>query len=82
MSAGLTGRIGRADPACALGTAALTTAQALRVLDAMVDPDDSATPGPPVLDAMLEFRLELGELHRHPCPPHPGCDCGAGRRGA
>lgn len=80
VSADLSGRIGSADPACALGTAALTTAQALRVTDAMVDM--AATSAPPVLDAMLEFRLELGELRRHPCPPHPGCDCAAGRNAA
>lgn len=72
VAARLVGRRGTAEPACAVATAALATAQAVAALD------DSAAP--PTLDATLELDVASGQLVRRPWPPVPGCRCGAGNR--
>jgi bacteriocin biosynthesis cyclodehydratase domain-containing protein len=77
VAAQLVGRSGSADPACAVATAALATAQALVALDGAAG--GGATP--PTLDATLELDPSAGALRRRPWPPHPDCGCGAaGRR--
>jgi bacteriocin biosynthesis cyclodehydratase domain-containing protein len=79
VAAQLVGRPGRGDPACALATAALGTAQALAALDGAA----GGTGTPPVLDATLELDPTAGTLIRRPWPAHPDCGCGAaGRLGA
>lgn len=67
----LVGRSGRADPACAVGTVALATAQAVAVLE--------GTAHPPVLQATLELDATSGVILPRGWQPHPDCGCGAGR---
>jgi hypothetical protein len=77
VAAQLVGRPGSADPACAVATAALATAQALVALDGTA----GGGAAPPTLDATLELDPSAGTLRRRPWPPHPDCGCGAaGRR--
>ncbi len=64
----LVGRGGRADPACAVATAALGAAQALALLD--------GGPAPATLDAVLELDLTRAGLRRRAWSPHPDCHCG------
>jgi bacteriocin biosynthesis cyclodehydratase domain-containing protein len=73
VAAQLVGRPGSADPACAVATAALATAQALVTLDGAAG--GGATPS--TLDATLELEPSAGALRRRPWPPHPDCGCGA-----
>jgi bacteriocin biosynthesis cyclodehydratase domain-containing protein len=72
VAAQLVGRSGRGDPACALATAALGTAQALAALDGL-----AGEGGPVLLDATLEVEPRAGTLLRRPWPAHPDCGCGA-----
>jgi len=77
LGAQLVGRPGTADPACAVATAALATAQALVVLDGAA----GGGTVPRTLDATLELEPAAGVLRRRPWSPHPDCGCGAaGRR--
>ncbi|MCO1660753.1 TOMM precursor leader peptide-binding protein [Pseudonocardia humida] len=79
VAAQLVGKPGTADPACAVATAALATAQALVALDGAAGGGLT----PPTLDATLELEPSAGALRRRAWPPHPDCGCGAaGRRAA
>ncbi len=71
VAAQLVGRIGRADPATVVATAALGTAQALAALDGAA--------APPTLDATLELDPTAGVLARVAWSPHPECPCGGAR---
>jgi bacteriocin biosynthesis cyclodehydratase domain-containing protein len=84
VAAQLVGKPGRADPACAVATAALGTAQALAALDgAEVDGAGADGGAPPVVEATLEVDPTAGTLVRRHWPAHPDCGCGAaGRPGA
>jgi bacteriocin biosynthesis cyclodehydratase domain-containing protein len=71
-AAHLVGTPGRAEPECAVATAGLATAQALRALDGAV-----GASGPPTLDATLELDVHSGTVLRRVWEPQPGCGCGA-----
>lgn len=74
LAAQLANRIGRADSACTLATAALATAQVLRALGT----DGGA---PPTVAAVLELDPSTGTLVRRVTAPHAGCGCVTGRPG-
>lgn len=63
---------GHADVACAVATAALTTAQAIAALGGV----DGAGP-PPALGATLDLYPAAGTCERHVWAAHPDCPCGA-----
>lgn len=70
VAAQLVGRRGTADPACAVATAALATAQAIAALD-------GTGTAPPTLDATLELDVAAGQLIRREWRPMVGCRCDA-----
>lgn len=73
VAAQLIGEPGRADPACAVATVGLATAQAIAALDG------TAGGGrPPTLNATLELDPTAGTVLRRTWAPWPGCPCGAG----
>lgn len=68
----LAGRVQQADRSSVHGTAALATAQVLRVLSPEHTP-------PPTWNATLELDCYAGRVRRREWLPHPRCECGAPR---
>jgi bacteriocin biosynthesis cyclodehydratase domain-containing protein len=70
---GLAGVVGTASRASMRASAALGVEQAVRWLDALVQPVEP----PPTLDTVLELDPARGELRRRRWSAHPDCPCGA-----
>jgi hypothetical protein len=74
VAAQLRDTVGVADRATLLATAALALSQVNRVIGAVRGGCDSE-PGPPALNATLEFDVHAGSIVARHWPKHPLCSC-------